>query len=370
MVSKIVFLVLGVGNAQIDLLRFLHSLAGIEIHALSYCVSERAASFYDYFSLIDITDKRAVLEYAKDKKITHIYTVGSEVAMPTVSWVSQQLALPYFVDFSTATLCQNKLLLREKLRNSFGSVKFCPVKHGQTAIDLVFPLIIKPVDSQGQRGISLVQNRTGLDKALSVAFAHSKLDYVIAEQFIDGNEISVNAYVINGNVVFSFISDRIVWDEFQGGIIKKHQYPSSQDESAQKEVHQLVNETVHSLGIKNGPIYFQIMISDGHPYIIEVTPRLDGCHMWRFIEKIMGSNLLDFSVKHLLGEVPEILNNRIFEFGVLEFFCQSPNSIFSKFKNNDVDICFDFIEYYYKEGESVEPINGYMEKCGYYIKVD
>ena len=92
---------------------------------------------------------------------------------------------------------------------------------------------------------------------------------------------------------------------------------------------ELVSEAVTKLEINNGPVYFQIKIENGHPYLIEVTPRLDGCHMWRLIKEYTGVNLLDITMTHFLdGTVPDI-SYKVSDIPMhTEFFCEAPDTEF------------------------------------------
>ena len=94
------FLVLGIGHAQVDLLR--HLQGRCELHALSNSRHGRGFPLVDRFAEIDITDQQAVLSYARANHIDQIYTVGSDVAMPTVAHVASEMGLSSLVAPSVA----------------------------------------------------------------------------------------------------------------------------------------------------------------------------------------------------------------------------------------------------------------------------
>ncbi len=98
-----------------------------------------------------------------------------------------------------------------------------------------------------------------------------------------------------------------------------------------------------------------------------MTPRLDGCHMWRVIKEYTGIDLLASSVDLLIGKEVELSYERpLLREASLEFMCAAPGTRFCKEK-----YCTDysrFIKYYYEDGETVKKMNGYMEKCGYIIR--
>ena len=86
-------LILGVGNAQVDALRYLRE-SGCETHGLSHCREGRGIEHCDHFEVIDIKDKQQVLAYAEKNRVDVVYSVGSDGAMPTIGFVSKQLGLP------------------------------------------------------------------------------------------------------------------------------------------------------------------------------------------------------------------------------------------------------------------------------------
>lgn len=360
-------LVLGIGNAQVDLLQHLKREYEIEIHALSNNNIGRGLKYTDKFSCIDITKKNDVLEYCQQHKINIIYSVGSDVAMPTVAYVSEQLGLPSFISYDTALTCNNKDLFRNKLKECYGSVPFQMIEKDNVLINVPFPAIVKPVDSQGQRGVSTIYSIPELPTAFEHAIQFSRAQRVIVEKKIDGPEISVNVYIKNGELVFFLPSGRISWEQFDGGIIHKHILPCNLTNNAIINIKKLVNETLFNLEINNGPAYFQIKMCGNNPYLIEVTPRLDGCHMWRLILEATGVNLLEISIKHLLGIRIDFPYQIDVKNSSLEFICQPPNTLYKK---PIIDKGYQYFESYYEDNDLVKEMNGKMEKCAYLVRMD
>lgn len=362
------FLVLGIGNAQVDLLKKLSKDNNIEVHALSNTEKGRGYQYTDYFELIDITDIEMVFDYVVKNNISYIYSVGSDVAMPTVMSVATTAGLNKFVSHETARLCNTKHELRDYLKKCYGSVPFDVLSEDCNIKNIDFPAIVKPVDSQGQRGVSTVRNINELKVAYDYAVSFSRSSTVIVENKIQGPEISVNVYMKDGELVFFLPSDRLAWEGYDGGIIHKHILPASLGESASENVRKLVVETLAALEINNGPAYFQIMLEGDAAYLIEVTPRLDGCHMWNLIKQSTGVDLLEISLNHLMGQDISLPSSFSIAPSTLEFICQPPNTNYQK----DSDDFFEevkHLEHYYQNGDEVASMNGKMEKCGYVIRL-
>lgn len=202
---------------------------------------------------------------------------------------------------------------------------------------------------------------------IPISLSYSQAKRLIAEKFIRGPEISVNAYVVNGKIGFSLISDRIVWPDFPGGLIHKHRYPSRFATGvSEARTHQLVSEAIANLGIQNGPAYFQIKLAGGAPKLIEMTPRLDGCHLWRLIKYATGTDLLQATIRHLMGELPELRKvPDIHASWMLEFMCDRPDELLDIGKYDTSDA--QYVEWYYENGDKIKRVNSGMEKCGFKI---
>ena len=365
--SKI--LILGAGNAQADAIRHCREL-GHEVHACSSSANDADKRLADNFAAIDIADMDGISNYADKNKINYIYSVGSDLAMPSVSAVSEKLGLPHFVTYKTALICQNKAKLRLFLGNDFkGNVPHRTIKNKNDIGSWAdYPCVLKPTDNQGQRGVYKLENKDDFHRYYERSMEHSLNKALIIEKYIDGPEISVNAYVRGEQIMFFQISERISFAEYPGGIIKEHIIPSAAiDRATEREVRDLTGRVIEKLGISDGPVYFQMKMHEGDPFLIEAAPRLDGCHLWRLIRQYRGIDLLDITFKHLIERKCDVNSGTKAPAGrySLVFLCEKPGGKVDRNKYDIKDAIF--LKWYYEQGETVRPINGYMEKVGCFI---
>lgn len=366
-------LILGDGNAQLDAINLCREL-GLVVHACANIERSRAKCRVDYFSLIDITDIEKILAYVERHHIDYVYSIGSDIAMPAASTVCERLGLPRFISSSTAQLCSNKLLLRNYLGADFrGNLEFQEVNSVRDPIKIVYPLVMKPSGSQGQRGVYKLDSEYDFNRHFQSSFKHDRNGKLILEDYIDGPELSVHAYVVNGVIIFTQISDRVAWEQFPGGVIRFHRIPSlilkKETESA---VLDLIQRVIKKVSIENGPVYFQIKLKGFEPKLIEVTPRLDGCHLWRLIKFYTEIDLLRITFEHLIGKEPaaDRADPNHSPGMRLEYFCQKPGL---PVQNGKYDIARKdllYSEFYYSEGEITPQVNGWYEKVGYCIRYD
>lgn len=362
-------LILGTLSPQADGIRYLKE-AGWWVIGCGHRPQGRGMELIDQFEQIDLRDLAAIEELGRREKVDLIYSVASEMALPALAIVPPKLGLPHVISREVVEITRDKVRLREFLAShGISRVAFRRVCSEE---DLegwdVFPAIVKPVDSAGQRGVfradSPEEIRSGLERTLS--FSPSRT--AIVEEFLDGPEVSANAFVIDSKVVFNEISDRLVLENYPGGIPRGHVFPSQacvgETLTAAK---QLVEQCIHALGIENGPVYFQMKLTSRGPRIVEVMPRLDGCHIWRLIKTVIGVDLLDASFRLLQGDRTIDLQPR--PSGTvcqLTFFLNPPGQIFRE-ADHPVPSGALYWEYRYRDGEEVRPVNGFMEVVGYYI---
>ena len=363
-------LVLGAGYAQLDLIALCREL-GMTVHACSNRATDPGKDLADHFALIDIVDRDGVTKYVDKHGIHYVYSVGADLAMPVISEVSKWLGLPYLVDPEVAKRCVVKSSWRGYLGSDFeGNVPFRVVQSLEEALEYNrYPSVIKPVDSQGQRGVFAVKSEEELCKCFHNALKHSRSGSVIVEDLVAGPEVSVNTHFVEGEITFFALSDRISWSCFPGGIIKKHRFPSSVcDRGMADATYELVCRAARKIGIRSGPAYFQVKFSGRQPKLIEITPRLDGGHHWRYLKMVTGVDILRQAIEHLKGNPPAKSPDRSFSsVGAvdMEYLFEKPGE---KMKRDRYDVAMaDFHQWYYEDGQVVRPLNGYFEKVGYVI---
>lgn len=364
-------LVLGIGPSQVDLIHAAKEM-GFEVYACAANSNGPGIKLVDKFKEIDIKNISAVKQYAADNKVDFIYTMALEAAIEPITKISEELNLPSYVSLSTLDKLNDKSIWRTTLGNIDGNVlAFSGNQIDDFQFWEVYPAILKPVDGSGQRGVYKVNNFSEVAKVFDSSIQNSKKHEVIIEEYVDGPEISVNSFMINGELKFALISDRISYKEYPGGIIKEHHLPSRIiDDVTEKKIYNLVNKVNDVMGLKNGHIYFQIKLQNNEPKLIEFTPRFDGCHMWRLILESTGIDLRKAALEWLATEKCDELEKENLNISPkylkTVFVSDKPGILVDKEKYN---IPKDpiYLEWYYDNGQKVKSVTGHLEKIGYYI---
>ncbi|HKI88002.1 MAG TPA: ATP-grasp domain-containing protein, partial [Draconibacterium sp.] len=262
-------LILGSSVVQLEAVEYL-ATKNVDIHVLSNKNPALLIRFNFRFEKIDIRDVNRVEKYCRENQIDSVYSVGSDFGLQTSCEVSERLGLNHFIPYSIAQKLQNKKWLRNFLNEN--NISFVDFKIVSLAEDLnswnIFPCVVKPVDSQGQRGVSFVNNKKEIADAFQKAIIYSINKEVIVEAFIPGNEISVNLFLDKGKIRHFFITNRITAENIKMGIPWKHIIPSSISENQGNEVFEMCKKVVKKASISEGPVYFQMKYNETQVKII------------------------------------------------------------------------------------------------------
>ena len=365
-------LILGMGPSQFDL-ALVAKENGMNVYAVGRDVYEPMKEYLDDYAFIDILDIDGIVAYAEEKQVDVVFSAALELSLLPIAQVSKRLGLNTFFTEESLSLFDDKGVWREQLGDITGNLEF---QVGKTAEDFlewsIYPAILKPVDGSGQRGVVRINNYDELKAKIERSKSFSKLGSVIVERFAEGEEISVNSIMENGELRFAMVSDRLSHEDLPGGLIKEHHVPSKYDHGELREKFLQVVENVNKkMGFTDGHIYFQMKVSGDDVALIEFTPRFDGCHLWKLIETATGLNLLQVALEQLIYGSSKSLDSyeEVDLTGkkyVLEFASAKPET---EFQHGDYTIPNNATHkfFYYEDGEQVKRVTGILEKAGYFI---
>jgi biotin carboxylase len=364
-------LILGMSHSQLDLAEAAKQ-RGLTVFSCAMNTEGPVKQIADDYTELDIMDVERVTQYANDKNVDAVYTLGLESALPTIAKVSEALSLPTFVTSENLKNFKDKAVWREKLAGIQGNLPFILGNSLEMFEEWnYYPAVLKPVDGSGQRGVIKVQNFDELASNLEWSKKYSKSGELILEKYARGDEISVNTFMLNGKIQYAIMSDRLSYSEYPGGIIKEHHIPSKyENDEVISKVGTLVKSVNSIMGFENGHVYFQLKIDNKDINLIEFTPRFDGCHMWRLIKEAYDIDLLDISLNYLLGnEMMLETRTAIKEPNkkyILKFNSDRPGTVVN-YNNYSFENDIHFNYWYYKEGQKIGRVTGFIEKVGYYI---
>lgn len=261
----------------------------------------------DKFYLVSTTDKVAVLKVATDEKVDGILAYASDPAAPTAAYVAEKLGLPTNPYESVETLCNKdrfRAFLKENGFNTPNSAGYSD-KNVDTSL-LSLPVIIKPVDSSGSKGATVLHSWDGLNKALDFAFSFSRSHRLIVEEFIEKK----HEYLIGGDI---FVADGkvILW-----GLLNCHRdnsvnplvpvgksYPLMLDKTDEDEVKSTLQRIVDKLGLRFGSVNVELVVDkNNRVWPIDIGPRAGGNMIPDLLGMIFGADVVEMAVLSAMGE--------------------------------------------------------------------
>jgi biotin carboxylase len=305
-------LLLGAGIEQVLAIQQAKQL-GLFVIACDNDPSAVGLSLADVSYVFDIRNEARLLKIAGEHKVDGVFAHAIE--MPDiVAQITKKLGLPG-LSYEVAERATNKYKRIAYLNgNNVPCAKFEVVKsQGELflkAEKLGIPLIIKPVDASGARGVRLVRSIGELQEAYVETLEYSRFGVVLLEEVLDGPEISTESVVYNDKIYTFAIADRNYEDsDFYAPYFVENgiNYSSVLSESLHAEIKQLVEKTIRVLGIKNSAAKGDIIIHNGKPKIIEMAARTSGGWFGAgSIAIATGVNMLKPLIQMAVGEQPDL----------------------------------------------------------------
>jgi biotin carboxylase len=253
---------------------------------------------------IDISTLEAemLIGRARELGIDGVLTVGSDIAVPTVAAIRSALDLPAAFNPKLAQTLSTKSEFR-KFQEEAGlsSHRYC-FSHDldfvlRQASEFTFPLVTKPADSSGSRGVIQVSDPSGLEAALHRSASFSRSGVVGAEEFLAGVEYGGDLLLLNGRVDLLWITDKHL-REFT---VTGHMLPASIDPSQEVAIRTALEGLCQRLDYQEGPMNFDIKVDSQGANLIEVSPRLGGNGIPELIRRAEGFDLEARVILQALG---------------------------------------------------------------------
>ena len=270
--------------------------------------------YADKFYQVSTIDKEAVLQVAKDEKVDGIVGYASDPAAPTVAYVAEKLGLPGN-PYESVEILGNK----DKFRAYLADHHFCtPKAEGFSSVndaisglaDFTFPVVVKPVDGSGSKGVSRVDRMDEAKEKLDYAMSFSRCKRVIIEEWVEkyGYQIAGDGLSVDGKLVFRYFGN----DHFDPKSVNPFvpisaSFPYNQPDEIQNKVHETIQRLLTELGMRTCTYNFDMRIDkDFNVYLMEVTPRDGGNYIPDVIRHATGVDLVECSMKAAMGEKIEL----------------------------------------------------------------
>lgn len=298
-------LILGGGNCQLNaILRA--KQRGHTVIVSDYYEDAPGKKHCDYSELASTFSIEDNIDISRKYDIDGILTLGTDQPVYTAASVAKQGKLPSFLDLDTAKAVTNKKIMKNIFRlNSIPTANFAFLKSDfkdSDLEDISFPIVIKPLDSQGQRGVYKLNDLQQIREYFHEVLSYSREEEALVEEYYENDEITVSGWVEDDNTHVLTVTDRVTYDNYPSiGVCTAHDFPSKHFQSYGSEIVEITNKIVKSFKIHNGPIYFQMLIGNQGIKVNEIACRIGGAYEDEFIPHLTGINILDMLIDFSLG---------------------------------------------------------------------
>ena len=299
--------IIGASYLQLPLIRKAKAM-GLETHVFAWAAGDVGEGEADHFYPISIVERERILEECRRIGIDGICSIASDLAMLTVNYVAQQMGLTSN-SMAATEVSTNKSLMRQRFAQmgdpSPQSVRVTPETKLE-AIDLAYPLIVKPVDRSGSRGVTKITRSDQLAGAVERAMAQGFEKAAVVEEFAEGIEYSVESLSWQGAHTVLAVTRKYTTGA-PGFIETGHIEPAGLDAGTLKRVEAVTRHALTSLGLTCGASHTEIKIDrDGAIRLIEIGGRMGGdCIGSALVELSTGIDFVRAVIETALGRAPE-----------------------------------------------------------------
>ena len=290
-------LVLGAGPAQLGLLEAARK-RGLFTLVVDRDPGAPGFALADRRAIISTEDERGIERLAAAERIDGVIAPGIDWPVGIAARVAAKIGVPHPLPPPVAGLAVSKARQHERFDEAAVPQPTWRLVAESTE-EFGVPCIVKAPDRQGQRGLSVVREHRELRPAIEAAMAASRAGTALLEELVEGPEVTVNAFSVDGTFHALTVTDRITAEPPAFGVALAHVWPA---EDSAREV-DVARQAVEALGITNGPSYTQVRAGR----VMEVAARLGGGHDAELCEAALGVDLNGLALGAALGEdIPAI----------------------------------------------------------------
>jgi biotin carboxylase len=371
-------LVLGAGAGQLGLLEAAQD-AGLHVIAVDRDPSAPGFRYADRRAIVSVEDEPAIDRLAAAEQVHGVIAPGIDFPVAIAARIAERHHLPHPLSAAVAQVVTSKLRQRERLHEQGVPTAAYRVAASvgeaqAAAATLGLPVVVKPPDRQGQRGITVVEDPAHVEIAFEDALAAARGNVVMVERLVAGPELTVNAFSVDGTFVPLTVTDRVVAEPPAFGVALAHVWPSELDEEIVGAATALARDAAAALAIENGPTYTQVLVGAEGPVVGEVAARLGGGHDAELCLAALDVDLNTLAIDAALGDeiTAERLDDRDPADGATIRFLVAPEGVLESVEGIDeaeADDGVAWIRVYRDPGAEIGPLRHGSDRAGALLAV-
>lgn len=355
--------IIGAGYLQLPIVEKAKEM-GLETHCFAWEEGAVCKNIADFFYPVSILDKENILEICQKNKINGITSIASDAAVPTLSFVAEKMSLIANA-YPDSLVTTNKYLMRQKLlEKGVSSPRFVKADEELPIKNFRFPLIVKPTDRSGSRGVKKIEKTEDICNAVERAKNESFSKQAIVEEYIDGQEVSVESISWKGKHYILAITDKVTTGEPYFVELEHHQ-PSLLDDVIIEKIKVETLKALTALQIQYGASHSEFKITKGGEiFVIEIGARMGGDFIGSHLVQLStGYDFLKGVINISLGHFEEPVLNKNNCSGVF-FLCKETSFLLPIIQNAKKNI--EIIEAEITDSE-LRSIQCSSDRSGYFI---
>jgi carbamoyl-phosphate synthase large subunit len=367
--NKNSIMIFGVGELQKSIINRAHK-QGLFVVGIDPCPDAFCKDDVDAFEIVGGQDFEGTLAAAKKHQVSAIVTAATDKPLVMMARIAKELKLPFY-SVETAQWSTDKYQMKQHfIEGGVPCAKGMLIKSVDEAEDLMFPVIVKPRDNSGSRGVKLCRTKEELKSCMDEALQFSHLDSVLVEEFIEGQEYSIESLHYDGKTeVIQFTEKKTT--EFPYNVELGHKQPANLSEKQKNEVCEIIKKIANALHFENCPSHTELKINDRGIFVIETSPRLGGDYITSTLVPLStGINMEDQLINIALGKTVDINSGRINKASAVCFFCLPEGEIKAIDKKieevRDWEYVVDF-DFKLNVGDKVNKITSSLDRYGQFI---
>lgn len=284
---------------------------GYYVITADYLPNNIAHKWSDEYCNVSIIDKEAVLREAQRLQIDGIMSFACDPGVVAASYVQNKMGLPSFGPFESVEILQNKDKFRAFLaKNGFNVPQAKGFDSVEAALEEIYwypwPVIVKPTDAAGSKGVTRVDKAENLKPALEYAMEHSISGHIIVEEFIDkqGCSSDTDSFSEDGKLKFvSFCAQRFDAEATNPYTPAAYSWPSTFTKEQEEYLTSEIQRLITLLNLKTCVYNIEVRVApNGKPYIMELTPRGGGNRLCEMLRYATGVDMITAITRAMVGD--------------------------------------------------------------------
>lgn len=303
-------LLLGGSRYILPVIEAAHNL-GIYVITCDYLPDNIAHKYSDEYHNVSIIDQEAVLELARELKIDGVLSFACDPGVAPAAYVAEKLGLPHSGSYESVSILQNKGKFREFLtKNGFNvpvAKSYNNIDDALADVDMFnWPVIVKPTDSAGSKGVNRVDDPAKLRESIEYALSFSHCSEFIIEDYLEkvGHSSDTDSFSVDGELKFvSFSAQRFDESCENPYTPAAYSWPSTLSEEHEQELTKEIQRLLTLLDMKTSIYNIEVReCTNGKAYIMECSPRGGGNRLAEMLRYATGVDLITNAVRAAVGE--------------------------------------------------------------------